>query len=275
MSGLRNKVALITGAGRGQGRAHAVRLAAEGADIVAIDVPEQIPEVPYGLSTAEDLATTAKLVEAEDRRCVTASVDVRDITGLDAAVRAGVDRLGRLDVVVANAGILIHGSADVPLEEAAAAWNASIGVMLTGVWNTIHVTEKHLIEAGGGSIILISSTAGISGRADGTGGIAGYTAAKHGVVGLMRAYAKSLGRHDIRVNTVHPTAVNTEMITNPSFQAFLAERPDDPDYHPTKVLPTSAIEAEDVANAVAWLASDEARYVTGIMLPVDCGTTLP
>lgn len=262
------KVAFITGAARGQGRAHAVRLASEGADVIAVDLCDQIASVPYPLAGADDLAETARMVEEAGGRIVARQADVRDRDGLQQALQAGLDELGRLDIVIANAGI-------APLQSGPDGWRDVIDVNLTGVHHTVEVAVPTLVEQGdGGSIVLISSVAGLVGMGGAEPGALGYTAAKHGIVGLMRQYANLLAPHHIRVNSVHPTGVNTPMIDNEFTRQFLqqvlaeAQRPMDMG----NALPVQAIEPEDVANAVAWLVSDAARYVTGVALPVDAGS---
>lgn len=266
------KVALVTGAARGQGRSHAVRLAEEGADIVAVDVCRQIDTVPYPMATTDDLAETARLVEALDRRVVTAVADVRDLAGMQAAVDGAVARLGRLDIVCANAGI--HSGGVPSWELADQAWQDLLDVNLTGVWITCKVAAPHLVAAGGGSIVITGSTAGLRPYA----GIVHYVSAKHALTGLAKTLAQELGPYGVRVNTVNPTQVDTDMIQNPLiYQLFL---PDDPD--PTKekfaaasqegmLLPTPWVQPRDVSDAVVFLASDEARFVTGSALPVDAG----
>jgi SDR family mycofactocin-dependent oxidoreductase len=272
---VRGKVALITGAARGQGRSHAVALAREGADVVALDLADQMDTVPYPMATPEDLEETARLVREAGRSCLPIVADVRDIHAMDSAVKETIAELGRLDIVLANAGVLHIGGSGETLDEAALRWHDAVGVMLTGVFNTIRVVQQPMIDQGeGGSIVITSSTAGLSGMHDGTGGIAGYCAAKHGVVGLMRGYAKILGPHRIRVNTVHPMGVSTPMIVNEEFARFHAEHADVVEVSP-RLLPITLLEAQDVTDAVLWLVSDEARAITGITLPVDCGVTCP
>ena len=268
------KVAFITGAARGQGRSHALRLAEEGADIVAVDLCEQIATVPYAMATPEDLAETARLVEEQDRRIVTARADVRDAGQLQAAVDEGLSQFGHIDIVCANAGIFTLGPA-VELSEQE--WQDTIDVNLTGVWHTCKAVIPAMIEAGnGGSIVITSSTAGIKGYPN----TAHYTASKHGVVGLARTLANELAPQMIRVNTVHPTGVDTDMIQNESvYRLFLpdAENPTREDvkevFAATNALPIPWVEPRDISNAVLWLASDESRYVTGVALPVDAGFT--
>jgi SDR family mycofactocin-dependent oxidoreductase len=264
---LEGKVAFITGAARGQGRAHAVRLASDGADIIAVDLCDQISSVPYPLATADDLAATVKLVEETGARIVAAQADVRDRAALKTALIDGVEQFGgRLDVVVANAGIAPMAGED--------AWQDVIDVNLTGVYHTVDVAMRPMIEAGnGGSIVLTSSVAGLVGLASPMAGSIGYAAAKHGIVGIMRVYANILAAHSIRVNSVHPAGVNTPMIDNEFTRSWLEglaqEKQGGPDMG--NALPVRTLEAEDIAAAVAFLASDEARYITGVTLPVDAG----
>jgi (+)-trans-carveol dehydrogenase len=270
------KVAFITGAARGQGRAHAVRLAQEGADIIAVDICKQIDSVQIPLSTPQDLAETADLVKGLNRRIYTAEVDVRDYDALKAAVDAGVEQLGRLDIIVANAGI---GNGGETLDKTSETdWTDMIDVNLAGVWKTVKAGVPHILAGGrGGSIILTSSVGGLKAYPH-TGH---YVAAKHGVVGLMRTFAVELGAQNIRVNSVHPTNVNTPLFMNePTMKLF---RPDleNPGPDDMKVvgqlmhtLPIGWVEPEDIANAVLFLASDEARYITGVTLPVDGGSCL-
>lgn len=267
MRPLEGKVAFITGAARGQGRAHAVRLASDGADIIAVDLCDQIASVPYPLATPDDLAATVKLVEDTGARIVAAQADVRDRAALKSALIAGVDRLGgRLDVVVANAGIAPMAGED--------AWQDVIDVNLTGVYHTVDVAMRPMIKAGnGGSIVLTSSVAGLVGLSSPMAGSIGYAAAKHGIVGIMRVYANLLAGHSIRVNSVHPAGVNTPMIDNEFTRSWLEglaqESQGGPDMG--NALPVQTLDPEDIAAAVAFLASDEARYITGVTLPVDAG----
>lgn len=266
MAPLTGKVALITGAARGQGRAHAVRLAADGADIIAVDLCAQIASVPYPLANPDDLAATVKLVEDTGARIVARHADVRDPVALGAALRAGLDELGRVDIVVANAGIAPMAAAD--------GWRDVIDVNLTGVYHTIEAAVPTMVDQGdGGSIVLISSAAGLAGIGSHDAGAIGYTAAKHGVVGLMRVYANLLAPHSIRVNSVHPAGVDTPMINNQFTRDWLAQLTTQTGSPPDmgNALPVAILQAEDIANAVAWLVSDAARYVTGVTLPVDAG----
>jgi len=274
---LDGKVAFVSGAARGQGRSHALRLAHEGADIIAVDITGQIGTVPYPMSTPDDLQQTVKEIEALDRRIVATQADVRDFAGLKAQVDAGVAELGRLDIVSANAGIFSFGTLEELTDES---WNDMLGVNLTGVWHTIKATVPHIRAGGrGGSIILTSSTAGLMAIPN----IGHYVAAKHGVVGLMKTAALELAQDNIRVNSVHPTSVNTDMIQNAATYELFA-----PDLEPAQrtkevigerfqamnVLPIPWVEAVDISNAVLWLASDQSRYVTGLELKIDAGQTL-
>jgi SDR family mycofactocin-dependent oxidoreductase len=268
MGKLDGKVAFITGAARGQGRSHAIRLAADGADIIAVDVCRQIDTVPYPMPAPEDLAQTVKEVQAQGRRIVARETDVRDEDGLKAAFGAGVAELGPVDIVLANAGI-----APMSKREKHEAWRDVIDVNLTGVFNTVETAIPSMIERGqGGAIVLTSSTAGLNGIGGPSRGGLGYTAAKHGVVGLMRSYANNLAPHRIRVNSVHPTGVKTPMVVNDVMQEFLAA---DPALSGSvaNALPVDMVESIDISNAIAWLVSDDARYVTGVALPVDAGFT--
>lgn len=268
MGRLEGKVAFVTGAAGGLGRSHAVRLAQEGADIVAVDICRQIDSVPYPLSTPTELLDVVVEVERLGRRIVARVADVRDRDALQSAFDEGWRELGGIDVVVANAGIapmLVHDSPQ--------AWQDVIDVNLTGTMLTIEVAAPALVARGrGGSIVIISSTAGLNGIGGPSQGGLGYVASKHGVVGLMRSYANILAPHSIRVNSVHPTGVATRMITDEAIAEFVAQDPVLSREAPN-ALPVDVIEAVDVSNAVLWLASDEARYVTGITLPVDAGFT--
>jgi SDR family mycofactocin-dependent oxidoreductase len=270
------KVAFITGAARGQGRSHAVRLAQEGADIIAVDVCEDMPGMPYAGATEADLAETVKEVEALDRRIVAAKADVRDYGALKATLDDGVAQLGRLDIVSANAGI---GSSPYAAQDLAEqTWRDMVDVNLTGVWHTAKAAIPHLAACGcGGSIVLTSSAAGLQAYAN----IAHYVSAKHGVVGLMRTLALELAPKFIRVNSIHPTQVDTLMIQNEA--TYRMFRPDLD--HPTRadfesssqamnVLPIPWVDPVDISNAVLFLASDEARYITGVTLPIDAGELL-
>jgi SDR family mycofactocin-dependent oxidoreductase len=261
------KVAFVTGAGRGQGRSHAIRLAEEGADIIAVDILHDYGTVGYGMSTEADLAQTVKAVEALDRRIVATQADVRDAAALKKAVDGGVAQLGKLDIVVANAGICTVQSWD---EVTPQVWQDTLDTNLTGVWNTMVAATPHLIANGGGSIICTSSTAGIKGLPF----LAPYVAAKHGVVGIARTMANELAKHKIRVNTVHPTGVNTPMLEGLGGLDPLITK--DPNLGPIfmNTYPVEMVEPRDISNAVLFLASDEAQYVTGLEFTVDAGNTI-
>ena len=266
------KVAFITGAARGQGRSHALRLAGEGADVIAVDRCAPIGSVAYDLATPDDLAETARLVRDLGRRAVTAEVDVRDAAALGTAVREGVAELGGLDVVLANAGIGLM-SPDAPPAEA---FRDQLDVNLVGVWNTVQAAAPVLVEqARGGAVVLTSSAFGLTGRGgDGSGGGDGYVASKHGVVGLMRTWANWLAPHGIRVNCVNPSGVATPMVLNPAVEALFGGgggTPAKPSDDVANLLDVTLVQPEDVSAAVAFLASDEARYITGVALPVDAG----
>ncbi|MDX1887101.1 mycofactocin-coupled SDR family oxidoreductase [Mycolicibacterium sp. 120270] len=266
------KVAFITGAARGQGREHALRLAEEGADIIAVDVCGDIDTVGYPGATEADLDETVALVQKLDRRIVAEKADVRDLDGLRAALQRGVDELGRPDVVVANAGISGAPSAAAQIDEVA--WQTMLDINITGVMHTVKVALPHMSDGRGGSIILVSSMLGLRGG----GYMAAYASAKHAVVGLMNSLANELAHLWIRVNSIHPGNIRTPMIDNEWFHRTL--RPDlaEPtmdDVAPVighfHMLPAPIIEARAVSDAVLFLASDESKYITGATLPIDAG----
>lgn len=277
MGQLDGKVAFITGAARGQGRSHALRLAREGADIIGVDLCEQVGTVQYAMSTPEDLAQTAKEVEDLDRRIVTRQADVRDKRSLQEAFDAGVAELGRVDIILANAGIANQVGGEPEDEERG--WQDVIDINLTGAWKTVKATVPHMIEAGRkGSVILTSSVAGLIAFPN----LAHYTAAKHGVTGLMRVFAIELAGHGIRVNSIHPATVDTPMVSNPfSYELFLggvkgATREEAAlGMAPMNALNIPWVETIDVSNAVLYLASDESRYVTGTTSVIDAGAMAP
>lgn len=271
------KVALVTGAARGQGRSHAVSLAREGADIIAIDIAAQIDTVPFPMAGPDDLKETIRQVEALGRRIIAAQGDVRDFDAVKQALEVGVAELGRLDIVVANAAIANFGRAEQMSEDQ---WRDVIDVDLTGVWHTAKAAVPHIRAGGrGGSIILISSAIALgAGR-----NVVTYVAAKHGVIGLMRTLALELGGESIRVNSIHPGNCNTDMLHNEALYALYA--PDLPASERTleairprmlasNALPTPWVEPEDVSNAVLFLASDDGRFITGVTLPIDAGHLL-
>ncbi|NKQ54052.1 mycofactocin-coupled SDR family oxidoreductase [Amycolatopsis sp. K13G38] len=273
MGNLDGKVALVTGAARGQGRSHAVRLAAEGADLIIVDICGQVPTTEYAGATSADLAETAAYIEKAGRKVVAHEADVRDLGALSEAVADGVSRLGRLDVVVANAGVFSSAPVHELTEQQ---WDTMIDVNLSGVWKTVRATVPTLIEQGtGGSIVLISSTGGTQGFPN----FAHYVAAKHGVIGLCRSIANELGGQGIRCNAIQPTSVLTDMIDHEAMYRLFRpdlQSPTHEDFREAcqaamNVLPIPWVEPRDISAAVAWLASDESRYVTGIALPVDAG----
>lgn len=275
MGMLEGKVAFITGAARGQGRSHAVRLAQEGADIIAVDRMADFASVGYPQASQADLDETVRQVEALDRRIIASKADVRDSAALKTAVDDGVAQLGRLDIVLANAGI----ASFAPIEDLGdEMWDEMIGVNMTGVFKTVRAAVPHVKAGGrGGAIVLTSSTAGIMGLAN----LTHYTAAKHGVVGMMKVLANELAPHMIRVNSVHPTSVDTDMIQNE--QTYGTFIPDKPGSEVTRdeaaaafttlnALPIPWVESVDVSNAILFLVSDAGRYITGVQLPIDAGS---
>ncbi|HVV08453.1 mycofactocin-coupled SDR family oxidoreductase [Amycolatopsis sp.] len=275
MGKIDGKVAFITGAARGQGRSHAVRLAREGADIIAVDTTAKVDSVPYSLATAEDLAETVRQVEETGRRIVAREADVRDSAALADAVAEGVGKLGRLDIVLANAGI----SSPAPtLEMSDETWQDMIDINLTGVWKSLKASVPHVIKGGrGGAVVITSSLAAIYANPN----TAHYSAAKAGLVMLMKVLAKELAPHSIRVNTVHPTTVATDMILNDA--TYRLFRPDLES--PTRAefeeaartlnrLPVAVLEPADITNAILYLVSDDAKYVTGTTQVIDAGGSI-
>ena len=261
------KTVLVTGAARGQGRAHAVRLASEGADVALVDVCQDFPTTGYDGATEADLAETVALVEKEGRRALPFVVDTRDLPALQAAVATTVAELGGLDVVVANAGICTGSRfLDITTEQ----WDATIGVNLTGTFHTLKATLPVMVEQGrGGAVVITSSVAGLRGLPY----LADYVASKHAITGLARTVANELAQHRIRVNTIHPASVPTGMTTPELFDLVKEDaRTLGPIF--MNALPSSFTTAEDIAAAVAWICSDEATNVTGVALPLDMGTLL-
>jgi SDR family mycofactocin-dependent oxidoreductase len=266
------KIALVSGAARGQGRNHAVRLAEEGADVIAFDVAGPVPAQGAPAASPEDLAETVALVEKLDRRIVAGEADVRDADAVAALVERGVAELGGLDVVVANAGI--QGNPGPAASTSPEDWAAVIDTNLSGVFHTVRPAIPHLVARGGGSVVITSSSIGLRSVPN----LAPYGAAKAGLTGLMRTLALELAEHSIRVNTVNPTTVATPMLLNPvNFRLFRPDLEDPteddvrPVYRTLNALPIPYVEADDISNAVLYLASDEGRYVTGVALPVDAG----
>ncbi|WP_342661547.1 (-)-trans-carveol dehydrogenase (plasmid) [Rhodococcus ruber] len=276
MGRLDNKVAFVTGAARGQGRAHVLRLAEEGADIVAIDACAPIDTVPYDMATSDELAGTAKLVEDMGRRIIYRQGDTRDLAGLQSLVSDAVDEFGGIDIVVANAGITSFAPSWELTEQQ---WQDVVDINLTGVWKTAKAVIPSMIDRGrGGSIILTSSVAGLVAY----GNLAHYTAAKHGVTGLMRALSLELAPHNIRVNSVHPTTVNTPMLNNPAIYNLFFPHIENATQEDAEAgfihmngLKVPWVEPIDVSNAVLHLASDETRYVTGTTQVIDAGGSAP
>ncbi|RVW00969.1 mycofactocin-coupled SDR family oxidoreductase [Rhodococcus spongiicola] len=275
MSGrVEGKVAFVTGAARGQGRSHALRLAEEGAHVIAVDICENIETVTpfYPLATDQELQETVAQVEALGRRVVAVKADVRDLAGLQKAFDTGIEQFGHVDIVVANAGIISFGRS---WELTAQQWQDMIDVNLTGVYNTAKVAIPSMIDIGrGGSILFTSSTAGLKGMP----GAGHYAAAKHAIVGLMRTMANELGPYCIRVNTIHPGSTDTLMIQNPGMYAKMSPNESEPSedtaipgFMSYNTLPIPWADPTDISNAVLFLGSDEARYVTGVTFPVDAG----
>jgi SDR family mycofactocin-dependent oxidoreductase len=271
MGSLDGKVVFITGVARGQGRSHAVRLAADGAAIIGVDICADIPSNGYPMASRAELDETVALVEAAGGKMVASVADVRDFGQLKAALDAGVEQFGRLDIVLANAGIASMAFRELTDDEDLEMWTDVLNVNLVGAFHTAKAAMPHLIAGGqGGSIVFTSSTAGLRGFGGLQGGGLGYAASKHGIVGLMRTLANALAPHSIRVNTVHPTAVNTMMAVNPAMLSFLENYPDGGP-HLQNPMPVELLEPEDISSAIAYLVSDEAKYVTGVTFPVDAG----
>lgn len=263
MSGLDGKVVVVTGAAKGTGRVHCQRFADEGADVIALDTAD----------LADELNGTATRVRDRGRRCVAATADVRDADAMTTAIDAAVAELGRLDVVIANAGVHTAGAPAWELSDDT--WRHTLDINLTGVWHTVKSAVRHMGDSGG-SVVIISSTNGIRGTAN----TAHYTASKHALVGLARTLANELGERSIRVNTVHPGAVATPMVLNEAtFRRLCPDVPNPTEADAAEVLkarnllPVPWVDPVDIANAVVFLASDEARYITGTQLVVDAGLT--
>jgi len=269
MGELNNTVAVITGAARGQGRSHAVALAEQGADIIAVDICADIDTIPYPLATKSDLDTTAQLVQAAGRRVVPVVADVRDLDGLEAGVQGGVDALGEVDIVIANAGVVAIGDTQTRAEPL---FTTIVDTNLKGVWHTLLATVPSIIRKGkGGSVVLVSSSQGLTGRGgDGSAAMFAYAASKHGVVGLMRSAANAYAPHKIRVNSVHPSGVATPMILNDFVINRMLENPN-PAVSQMLLPDAPLVESQDVTEAVLWLVSPRTRYVTGVTIPVDAG----
>lgn len=276
MGRVEGKVAFITGAARGQGRAHALRLAEEGADIIAVDACASMDPVQYAMPDPAELDSLAKEIEALDRRVVTKIVDVRDGAAVEAAAKEGVEALGgRLDIVLANAGVWAV-SVDEPTDPAVrrAVWKTTLDINTTGVWNTVEACIPLMVAAGnGGAIVFTNSIQGLRYASNNDISLTAYTASKHALVGLLRCTARDYAEHSIRVNSVHPTGVLTGMINHEIMGAY-AEK------HPRlgevmgNILPTPLVDVEDITEAVLFLVSDSGRYITGVTLPVDAGALL-
>lgn len=271
MGSLEGRVAFITGVARGQGRSHAVTLAAEGAHIIGVDICADITANGYPMATRADLDETNAMVEAVGGTMAGSVADVRDFGAVKAAVDAGVETFGRLDIVCANAGIAPTAFREVGIDEDLEMWTAAIDVNLVGSFHTAKAAIPHLIAGGrGGAIVFTSSTAGLRGFGGMQGGGLGYAASKHGIVGLMRTLSNALAPYSIRVNTVHPTAVNTMMAVNPAMTAFLQQYPGGGP-HLQNPMPVELLEPQDISAAIAYLVSDAAKFVTGVAFPVDAG----
>ncbi len=271
MGSLDGRVAFITGVARGQGRSHAVRLASEGAAIIGVDICADIASNGYPMATRDELDETVALIEAAGSKMLGSVADVRDFRAVKDAMDSGVEHFGRLDIVCANAGIAPTAFREIDIVEELDMWNDVVDVNLSGSFHAAKAAIPHLIAgARGGSMIFTSSTAGLRGFGGMQGGGLGYAASKHGIVGLMRALANALAPYSIRVNTVHPTAVNTMMAVNPAMTAFLEAYPDGGP-HLKNPMPVDLLEPEDISAAIAYLVSDAAKYVTGVTFPVDAG----
>ncbi|WP_368680334.1 mycofactocin-coupled SDR family oxidoreductase (plasmid) [Rhodococcus opacus] len=265
--GLEGKVAVITGGARGQGRSHAERLAEEGADIVLCDIAHDLDSVKYKMARPEDLEETVRRVKAKGRQCISVTADVTSTKDMSELADRAMTEFGRVDILLANAGILSVN--DKSWEMSDTEWDETVGVNLTGVFKTCRAFIPHMIGGGrGGSIVVTSSVAGLRSYP----AAPHYTAAKHGVVGLMRYYASELGEYGIRVNTIHPTSVRTPMVYNKFFGDWVEGlEPDLKKFITTHILPTGPLEPEDVSNSVAWLVSDQAKWITGATIPIDAG----
>ena len=267
---LEGKVAFVTGAARGQGRSHAVELARRGARILAMDICENIDSVPYALATQSELDETVAEVEAVGVQIVAVKGDVRETADVAAAVEACREAFGVPDIVVANAGINLQRGQE---PDAQAAFIDTIMVNLVGVWNTVHAIAPLMVERDeGGAIVLISSTNGLTGRGgDGSGAVTGYTASKHGVVGIMRSFMIWLAPHGIRINTIHPAGVPTAMVAHEEMQAWFAGNP--AGHTMGNAMPVAMLDPIDISRAVLYLVEESGRHITGITLPVDAGFT--
>lgn len=269
MGELDGMVAVVTGAARGQGRSHAVALAEQGADIVAVDICADIDAIPYPLGTSADLDKTVARVRAAGRKAVPVIADVRDLAQLEAGVQDGIDEVGEIDIVVANAGVVAIGDPEVHSEPV---FNTIVDTNLKGVWHTLLATVPSIVRKGrGGAVVLISSSQGLTGRGgDGSAAMFAYAASKHGVTGLMRSAANAYAPHKIRVNSLHPSGVATPMIINDFVINGMMANPN-PAVAQMLLPDVPLVESRDVTEAVLWLVSPRSRYVTGVSVPVDAG----
>jgi len=272
MGRVEGKVAFISGAARGQGRSHAIALAREGANIIATDLCAPVASAPYDMGTREDLDETVRLVEEAGGKIIARVADVRDLEAMTAAVDEGVEAFGRLDIILGNAGVCTYGDV-ATMDEAK--WQEMIDIDLTGVWKTVRAGVQHMIDAGnGGAIVLTSSTAGLRNLNQ----IGHYVAAKHGVTGLAKALANELAPHNIRVNSIHPSNCRTPMMTNSGVRKMFRPDLENPtledaldSYGTIHLLDTPWVEPEDVSAAILYLVSDDGRFVTGTQFAVDAG----
>jgi SDR family mycofactocin-dependent oxidoreductase len=263
---LRGRVAVVTGAARGQGRSHAVRLAREGADIIALDICSPVPTITYPAATAEDLAETVRAVEAEGRKVLAREVDTRDDAALRQLVADGVEQFGRLDILVVNAGVLGWGRLWELTDEQ---WDTVIGINLTGSWRTLRAVIPPMIEAGnGGAVVVVSSAAGLKA----TPGNGHYTATKYGLTGLTNTLALELGEYGIRVNSIHPYSVDTPMIETEALIEMLGKHPSFMhSFPPMPLQPKGFMTPDEVSDVVVWLAGDGSGTLSGAQIPVDKG----
>ena len=279
MGSLDGKVVVISGAARGQGRSHALRLAGKGADIIALDICRDIATMDYPNSTPADLDAVVEEVEALDRRIIAFQTDVRDVDAVKAAVDSGVAQLGRLDIVLPQAGIVRYAKSAV-IEENAAVWADILGVNLTGYFHLVEACIPHLVDGGRGGVIVMTGSTSATRPVGATGGSVAYMAAKHGVVGLMKVYALALAKHNIRVNVVHPTGVASGMTMNKAMDKLAAEAAAGTAgegnwiANSKNLLDIDMLQPADITDAVAFLVSDHAKYITGEEIKVDAGFSL-
>lgn len=280
MGTMENKVVVISGAARGQGRAHAVRLAGEGADIVALDICHDIETMDYPNASRDDLRETVTLVEAQGRRCIASETDVRDVHAVKAAVDAAAAELGRIDIVLPQAGIVRYSKADGDILGDAVAFQDILQVNLTGYYHLIECCIPHLVAGGRGGVIVMTGSVAATRPVGATGASVAYMAAKHGTVALMKVYALALAKHGIRVNVVHPTGVASGMTMNAAMDRIHAEaasgnaREDNWASRMQNLLDVQILQPEDITDAVEFLVSDRARWITGEEIKVDAGFSL-